>query len=61
MDDKTLIAGSIGIAVALALNFVPTLIAFARRHPERRLIGELNILSILSFLLWAAGASAMIR
>ncbi len=54
MDEKTLIAGSIGLAIALVFNFVPTLIAFARRHPERRLIGQLNILSILSFLLWAA-------
>ncbi len=54
MDDKTLIAGGIGIAAALVFNFIPTLIAFARRHPERRLIGQLNILSILSFLLWAA-------
>jgi hypothetical protein len=54
MDDKTLVAGGIGIAVALALNFVPTIIAFVRRHPERRLIGQLNILSIFSFLLWMA-------
>jgi hypothetical protein len=54
MDDKTLIAGGIGIAAALVFNFVPTLVAFARRHPERRLIGQLNILSILSFLLWMA-------
>jgi hypothetical protein len=54
MDEKTLIAGSIGLAVALVFNFVPTLVAFARRHPERRLIGQLNILSIFSFLLWAA-------
>jgi len=54
MDDKTLVAGGIGIAVALALNFVPTIIAFVRRQPERRLIGQLNILSIFSFLLWMA-------
>ena len=54
MDEKTLIAGGIGLAMALVFNFVPTLIAFVRRHPERRLIGQLNIVSILSFLLWAA-------
>jgi hypothetical protein len=54
MDDKTLIAASIGIAVALVFNFIPTLVAFVLRHPERRLIGQLNILSILSFLLWMA-------
>ena len=54
MDEKTLIAVGIGLAVALVFNFIPTLVAFARRHPERQLIGQLNILSILSFLLWAA-------
>jgi hypothetical protein len=51
--DKWLALG-IGTLVALLINFIPTAIAFARRHPERRLIGQLNILSILSFLLWMA-------
>ena len=38
----------------LVFNFIPAIIAFARRHPERRLIAGLNPLSLLSFLLWFA-------
>lgn len=37
-----------------AFNFIPTAIAYARRHPERRLLARLNILSTLSLLLWFA-------
>lgn len=44
----------IALTVIATLTFIPTLIAFARRHPERRLLAKLNILSLLSFLLWFA-------
>lgn len=44
----------IAVLVALTINFLPTMLAFARRHPERRLIGQINILSLFSFLLWFA-------
>jgi hypothetical protein len=54
MDTKEMIALGIGVVVALIFNFLPSMIAFARRHPERRLIGKLNILSLFSFLLWFA-------
>lgn len=53
-DQKLAISVAVGIGVAVIINFIPTIIAFARQHPERRLIGQLNILSILSFLLWLA-------
>ena len=51
--DKLLLFGVFVLAV-LAFNFVPSFIAFARGHPERRLIAGLNALSLLSFLLWFA-------
>ena len=38
----------------LAFNFVPTFVAFARQHPERAFLAKLNVLSLLSFLLWFA-------
>ena len=53
-DQKMAIAISGGVGVALIINFIPTVLAFARQHPERRLIAQLNVLSILSFLLWLA-------
>lgn len=49
-----MIAFGIGLLVMLIFNFLPSMIAFARSHPEKRLIGKLNILSLLSFLLWFA-------
>ncbi|MEY2882559.1 MAG: Superinfection immunity protein [Pseudomonadota bacterium] len=49
-----MIALGIGVLVALVFNFLPSMIAFARSHPEKRLIGKLNILSLFSFLLWFA-------
>lgn len=54
MTNTQLLALAIGTLVALVLNFLPTAIAFARRHPERALLARINILSILSFLLWLA-------
>jgi hypothetical protein len=54
MDQKTMIAVGVGLLAGLAMNFIPTMIAYARQHPERRLIGQLNVLSIFSFLLWMA-------
>lgn len=49
-----MLALAIGTLAVLALNFLPTAIAFARRHPDRALLARLNILSLLSFLLWMA-------
>ncbi|GGI69136.1 hypothetical protein GCM10007973_02770 [Polymorphobacter multimanifer] len=50
--DWTLIAWvTLGV---LIFNFIPSVIAFARRHPDRRMLARLNILSLLSLLLWAA-------
>lgn len=40
-------------AVALILC-VPALIAFARRHPDRKLIARLSPLTLVSFVLWVA-------
>ena len=40
--------------LVLIFNFAPSGIAFARHHPERKIIGKLNVLSLLSFLLWFA-------
>jgi membrane protease YdiL (CAAX protease family) len=54
VDTKQMIAIGVGVIVALIFNFLPAAIAFARSHPERRLIGKLNILSLFSFLLWFA-------
>ena len=54
MDTRQMIAFGVGLLVALIFNFLPSMIAFARSHPEKRLIGKLNILSLLSFLLWLA-------
>ena len=36
----------------VVFNFVPTVIAVIQRHPERRLIAGLNIVSLFSFALW---------
>jgi len=41
----------VALAVFLA---IPALIALLRRHPDRRLIGRLTPLTLLSFLLWVA-------
>ena len=54
MTDKQMLALAIGTLVALALNFLPSAIAYGRRHPDRALLARINILSILSFLLWLA-------
>lgn len=54
MNNTQLVALAIGVLVVAVLNFIPTMIAFARRHPERVLLARLNILSLLSFLLWFA-------
>jgi hypothetical protein len=52
MADKALAIG-LGILTGVALNFVPTLVAYARRHPDRVRLARLNVLSFVSFLLWA--------
>ena len=54
MTDKHILALAIGIILVLIVNFLPSMIAYARRHPERALIAKLNIVSILSSLLWLA-------
>ncbi len=38
----------------VVFNFFPSCVAFVSRHPQRRLIGVLNILSLFSFALWLA-------
>jgi hypothetical protein len=53
-DNNRLLIAGVALLAMLLFNFAPTMIAFARRHPERRLIGQLNIVSLLSFLLWVA-------
>ncbi|WP_375396064.1 superinfection immunity protein [uncultured Sphingomonas sp.] len=52
MHNPTLVA----VAVVAALGFfaTPALIAFARRHPERRTILRLSVFALFSFVLWAA-------
>ena len=52
-DDKLMVFG-IATLIAVTFNFIPTIIAWSRRHPDRKLIGQLNILSMVSFLLWFA-------
>ncbi len=54
MTSHQMIGAGIGVLVGLVFNFMPSAIAFARHHPERRLIARLNILSLLSLLLWFA-------
>ncbi len=38
----------------VVFNFLPSCIAFVSHHPERRLLGLLNVLSLFSFALWIA-------
>ncbi|KAB7646220.1 superinfection immunity protein [Polymorphobacter fuscus] len=54
MDIGRLMLFGIALVAVLVFNFVPTIIAVARQHPERRLIAGLNVLSMVSFLLWFA-------
>jgi hypothetical protein len=54
MSSAQFLALGIALLVVATLNFVPTMIAFARQHPERALLAKLNVLSLLSFLLWFA-------
>nr|WP_310523354.1 superinfection immunity protein [Polymorphobacter sp.] len=54
MDTQNLLFIGVLIIAVLAFNFVPAMIAYARHHPERALLARLNILSLLSFLLWFA-------
>jgi hypothetical protein len=54
VPDKQILAIAIGILIGVALNFLPSAIAYGRRHPDRALLAKLNILSLLSFLLWLA-------
>ncbi len=54
MDASRLGLAAAVIAGVLVFNFVPTLIAYATRHPERRLLASLNVASLLSLLLWLA-------
>jgi len=46
-----LVALLLGLTAYLA---APALIALVRRHPERRLIYRLSLLSLLSVILWVA-------
>jgi uncharacterized membrane protein len=38
----------------VVFNFLPACIAFVSRHPERRVLALLNVLSLFSFALWIA-------
>jgi uncharacterized protein with PQ loop repeat len=54
MSVQQVIALGLVVILVLIFNFLPAAIAIARNHPEKRLIARLNILSLLSFLLWFA-------
>lgn len=38
----------------VVFNFLPSVIAFVDRHPERRMLAMLNVVSLFSFALWIA-------
>ena len=41
------------VFVALCVfNFLPAVIAYVDRHPDRHLLAALNVLSLFSFALW---------
>lgn len=42
----------LGAVVAVAL--APTVIAFLRRHPSRRLVAAANVVALLSWVAWLA-------
>ncbi len=51
------VSGQFLVAVFIFLmvfNFLPACVALVDRHPERRLIAGLNVLSLFSFALWLA-------
>lgn len=54
MDPHKITLIIIATGAVLILNFVPSIIALVRRHPEGRTIAALNIASLVSFLLWGA-------
>ncbi|WP_164155817.1 superinfection immunity protein [Sandarakinorhabdus rubra] len=58
-DPSLVSTGMVSIAawifVALCVfNFLPAIVAYVDRHPDRRLLAALNILSLFSFALWVA-------
>lgn len=52
-ETKWLLYGAVALGV-IALNFLPSIVAYGRGHPDRKLLAQFNILSLLSFLLWFA-------
>ncbi len=38
----------------VVFNFLPSAIAFVDRHPQRRMLAMLNVVSLFSFALWIA-------
>ncbi len=54
MSTELLLRIGLGVVVGLVFGFLPTIIAMARNHPERRLLAQLNVLGLVSTLLWAA-------
>jgi amino acid transporter len=54
MSTDLLFRIGVGIVIGLVFGFVPTIIALARNHPERRLLAQLNVLGLVSTLLWVA-------
>lgn len=54
MVSETTLAIAFVAMFAIAVNFLPSAVAFGRGHPDRKLLAQLNVLSLLSFLLWLA-------
>jgi hypothetical protein len=56
-----MVAGATAVSIAVwiflflcVFNFLPAVLAYVDRHPDRHLLAALNILSLFSFALWIA-------
>ncbi|RJY08248.1 hypothetical protein [Aurantiacibacter aquimixticola] len=54
MTTYQLVAIAVAVGVTLLFCGLPVMIAFGRRHPDRRTIAKLSPLALLSFALWFA-------
>ncbi|KPF80116.1 hypothetical protein IP88_01060 [alpha proteobacterium AAP81b] len=55
MFESTQLQAIVTVFIFLVIfNFLPACVAYVDRHPERRLIAWLNLLSLFSFALWLA-------
>lgn len=52
-EDRLILFAALIAGIALFIT-IPVLIAYARHHPERRLIAKLSVGSLFSFVLWGA-------